>query len=70
MVRSLLLKGASTEVQDRKGMRPVDYIKEVENKGLQIELYQILVSFLFFIISILSLEQSRKVTMFHVENAN
>lgn len=42
-VRFLLLRGAKINVKDRKGRLPIDFVKEIKNSEMQIELYRMLV---------------------------
>jgi len=43
-VRFLLLRGARTNIKDNKGKIPIDYVKDIRNADLQIELLRMLVS--------------------------
>lgn len=44
MIRFLLIKGAKTDVQDKKGKYPIDLAKDIKSVDHQIESLRMLVS--------------------------
>jgi len=42
-VRYLLLSGADVNIEDRYGRKPTDYIRDIHNADLQVEMMRMLV---------------------------